>query len=280
LIDLIGASAESSARVFECFFLGLSVGAMAISFQLPKVRNYWRALGLVELGVVILCLPVLRLPEWTDWIWPTLGAAKLVTWQGAAMKTLLSVLVTLPPTVLMGMTLPLAAAAVMRGKPGASNQQVWLYAGNTLGGVFGLGVVVLVLLQFLGVVGSMLAMMALNLTVAATCVWKSRASVAIGNTPPVAKSGLGQVQRLEPETKWPLVMLLAFFSGAGVLSLEVLGLAMANLAAPVAIYPQSGILLSVILLLAVAAWLVPKLEQRIGGPDRLLPSVCVQPGWP
>src|SRR5678809_197536 len=181
LIDLIGASAESSARVFECFFLGLSVGAMAISFQLPKVRNYWRALGLVELGVVILCLPVLRLPEWTDWIWPTLGAAKLVTWQGAAMKTLLSVLVTLPPTVLMGMTLPLAAAAVMRGKPGASNQQVWLYAGNTLGGVFGLGVVVLVLLQFLGVVGSMLAMMALNLTVAATCVWQSRASVAIGN---------------------------------------------------------------------------------------------------
>src|SRR5437588_2044171 len=105
MIDLLGASAESSARVFECFFLGLCLGAAAISTRVSRLRRPWYFLGIIETGVAVLCLPALLLPQWSGWIWPSLGAEKLLGWQGACLKAFLSVVIVLLPAFLMGMTL-------------------------------------------------------------------------------------------------------------------------------------------------------------------------------
>jgi spermidine synthase len=284
MIDLLGASVLSSARVFECFFLGLALGAMSIALLLPGVRRHWRWLGGVELGVAVLCVPVLALPSWTNWMWPTIGPERLVSWEGAAIKTALSAFVLLPPTFLMGMTLPLGAAAALRGKPSAVDREIWLYAGNTLGGVLGLGTVVLVLLWRLGLAGSMVAMIGLNLTASAICFWRDsiepKQASAVSH---LTRSATGGSRVGSGGCPGWLPLGLAFFSGAGILSLEVLGLAMANLAAPVAIYPQAGILTCVILLLSASAWLVPKLggaherrDRRFqAAPPPTLPSVLL-----
>ena len=53
MIDLLGASTETSARVFECFFFGLCSGAAIVSLKLARIRRHWRFLGWVELGVAI-----------------------------------------------------------------------------------------------------------------------------------------------------------------------------------------------------------------------------------
>lgn len=63
LADLLGASTEASARVFECFFLGLCLGAAVVSRVLPRIRHRWYFLASVELGVAILSLPALFLPQ-------------------------------------------------------------------------------------------------------------------------------------------------------------------------------------------------------------------------
>ncbi len=270
MIDLLGASAEASARVFECFFLGLALGAATVSFVLPRVRRPWRALGWVELGVALFCLPALLIPEWTGWIWPTLGAERLLSWPGSVLKTVLSVLIILPPAILMGMTLPLAVSVLGGRLPDLPRREIWLYAVNTLGGVLGLALVVLLLLQWAGAFGSMLAMIALNLAVAAKCFQRHRRKSHLD-----AKDALrAETGPVSPLRFGGVPFFFAFFSGAGVLSLEVLGLAMANLAAPLAIYPQAGILLCVILLLAVAAAAVPKWVRRFGAPGPILP-VCL-----
>jgi len=268
MIDLLGAGPESSARVFECFFLGISSGAAVISLLLPRVRQHWRLLGLLEMGVAVLCLPALLLPEWTGWIWPSLGPDKLMSWQGAALKTGLSVLIMLPPTFLMGMTLPVMASAVVGKGTNASDRQIWLYVANTLGGAFGLALVVLVALDILGASGSMLLTLTINLAVAARCFhrggqgqWRGGATSQAGPYP--------QTSSLDPVPAPALF--LAFISGAGILAVEVLGLAMANLSAPLAIYPQASILVCVILLLAVAGWLIPKGVVIFGEPARILP---------
>ena len=144
LIDLLGASTESSARVFECFFLGLCLGAAVASILLPRIKRHWHVLGAIELGVAVLSIPALLLPEWTAWVWPSLGPERLVGWQGSVLKTVFSMLIILPPTILMGMTLPVLISTVIKPSNDRTRKELVLYAANTLGGVLGLGLVVLV----------------------------------------------------------------------------------------------------------------------------------------
>jgi len=266
MIDLLGASTESSARVFECFFLGLSLGAAFMSFLLPRIRRHWHILGWVELGVAVLSVPALLLPQWTGWIWPDLGPDRLVSWQGSAIKTLLSSFILLPPTFLMGMTLPMLIATVVTANPYDSKREILLYAANTIGGVVGLGVVVLISLHTIGSTGSMLLMMGINVGVAVRCFLRGRRDVV----PAARPESLQSVTRMSLTSIDKLPLIFAFFSGAGVLSLEVLGLALANLSAPLSFYPQGSILICVILLLAAAAWLVAKIRVRPGMPVQIL----------
>src|SRR5215471_12642022 len=57
MMDLLGASAESSARVFECFFLGLCLGAAVVSKRVSRLQRPWFSLGVIETGVAIFSLP-------------------------------------------------------------------------------------------------------------------------------------------------------------------------------------------------------------------------------
>ena len=270
MTDLLGANARSSTRVFECFFLGLALGSALASLVLPRIRRPWRFLGGIELGVAIFCLPVLLLPEWTGWIWPALGPEQLVAWPGTAVKVLLSVFMLLPPTLLMGMSLPVMVSAVCPSEESLSRQALWLYATNTLGGVLGLAVVVGFALQVGGAVGAMLLVIAVNLLVAAKCFSRDRAPLpSPGAIPPRNPGPPGRVER-NGHRGFALSLLVALCSGAGVLALEVLSLQMIDLSAPLAFYPPAAVLFCVILLLGASAALVPLAVRRSGGPDRVL----------
>lgn len=274
MIDLLGASAESSARVFECFFLGLCLGAAAVTSRVSKPRRRWYFLGIIESGVAILCLPALLLPQWSGWIWPSLGAEKLLGWQGACLKAFLSVVIVLLPAFLMGMTLPVAAYTVARAAPQRNADEVRLYAANTLGGVFGLALVVLVFLQLFSVSGSMLAMIGINLIVAGMCFHRNRKDPIV--SAPAYHSPL-KTARVADKRVWVLRLGLVFLSGAGILATEILGLALANLSVPLSFYPQAAILMCVILLLAFAAWLIGRLKIQVSRSPGIL-AVCLAGG--
>ena len=254
LIDLLGASAESTTRVFGCFFLGLALGAAVAARRVGTVRRPWLALAGAECGVALLALPTLFLPQWTGWIWPALGAERLATWPGGAVKLLLSALAIVPPAFCMGHTLPLMAAGWFGRADAADRRGVWLYAVNTLGGASGLLVVAGFALQTLGARGSMTAACAANLAVAAGAFVLDRRTRTTLATADAPASGRAPAAGL---------LLLAFFSGAAVLATEVAATQLVMLVATLSFHAPAAILFSVILLLALAAFAAPMLA-RIG----------------
>lgn len=273
LIDLLGASTESSTLVFECFFLGLALGSACSTPWARRTRHPWRAVALIETGIALLSLPALTLPSWTGWIWPWLGPDRLVSGIGPAVKLTISVLVMIPPTFLMGMTLPLMARAVLAGDRTLGRQGVWLYAANTLGGVVGLLWTTTLMLPWLNVAGSMAVTAALNLLIAGLCVWADRDSAAL--SPPLnAKCDSESVPRgLSVAVLW-----MAFASGAGVLGIEVLSMHLFMQVAPSAIHAVAAVLAAIILLLAVSAFVVPSLAQRYQPARELLVPVLTMAG--
>src|SRR5260370_23355099 len=82
LIDLLGASTESTSRVFGFFFLGLALGSAVAARRINHLVRPWRAVALAEMGIAVFALPMLFLPRCSDWIWPALGMEHLTHWPG------------------------------------------------------------------------------------------------------------------------------------------------------------------------------------------------------
>ncbi len=272
MMDLLGGSAESTVRVFVCFFLGLSLGSAFAALAIKRISRPWRFLAFVELSVALTCVPILLLPYWADLIWPVVGPERLVSASGALIKTGLSLALLVPPTFLMGMTLPIIVSVVCIANDGLSRQALRLYAVNTAGGVVGLVIVTGIAIHKLGVGGSMILLITINAMVALKCYRRSRLGEPVHSTS-------NEVEPAKGQPKWPmqlrLTLAIAAFSGAGVMALEVLTLQLVDLAVPTSFYPPAMVLFCVILLLAEATLLAPKVAQRFGSPQRLLaPSLA------
>lgn len=274
LIDLLGASTTSTTLVFECFFLGLALGAACSTGLARRVQHPWRAVATIEIGIALLSIPALTLPSWTGWIWPWLGPQGLVSTTGTAVKLAISVLVMIPPTFLMGMTLPFMARAVLTGESKLGRQGVWLYSANTFGGVAGLLWTTTVALPWLGVTGSIGLAVAMNILIAALC---------LRMTHPVPESTAAtssKQQAPDPPTSQPgrtpiAMLLMAFASGAGVLGVEVLSMHLFMQVAPSAIHAVAAVLAAIILMLAVSALVTPYLAKKDQAKELLTPVMMV-----
>lgn len=262
LIDLLGASAESSSRVFGFFFLGLAIGSAAAARWLHRVERPWRAVALAEIGVAVFALPMLLLPEWSDWIWPALGMERLAHWPGALVKSIVSAIVILPPAVCMGLVLPLMSHGLLRWTHRLESDGVRIYAVNTLGGAVGLLAAVLCLLPWFGAVTSMACAMALNVAVAAGAFALAKQSAAT-SIPEEQQRSCIVASGKEPVPRALLVV--AFLSATGILAAEVIANQMLMLVGTLSLYAPAAILFAVIFSLAAGAFLAPRLRQRMAG---------------
>jgi len=262
LVDLLGATGEATSRVLGCFFLGLSLGSWIAQRLLGRIKNPWWAFALTELAIAVTAVPAWLLPAWTDWIWPLLGTEHLVGWSGWLIKTLLSGMVVLPPSIAMGMTLPLLAAAALGNKAHLGRHGVWIYAANTLGGTIGLLLAGGYLLQTFGVWGAMATAIAVNVAIGASVLLVRDRSTPQSSQGDVRRQRRRQGKQSTPQaTPEPLpltaAMALAFFSGVCVLALEIHAIAMVGLISPSALQATMATLVTVILMLGLAAAATP-----------------------
>lgn len=273
MIDLLGAGAESSSRVFGVFFLGLAFGSAAAYVLVRRIRSPWLWLGGAELVIALLSLPIYFLPSWSGFIWPSLGPEALVSSWGGGIKLSLSVLLLLPPAFLMGWFLPILAAALLGGEWKLEQQGLRLYGWNTLGGVFGLALTAAVFLPLLGAPGSFAAVLGLNVLTAVGCFHLHRQGAEMA-----AAQSVGQAMKLGRSKARPAVpggvLVLVFLSGFGVLALEVAFLEMIMLVAPLSFYAPAGILFSVILLLALAGFAAGPLQRMAAVPGLVTGSLA------
>lgn len=232
LVDVLGASAGTFARVVGAFFVGLALGGALAALSPARPAHGWRRVVLAELGVAVLALPVLFAVP----IGEELRGAVPAPWLQVGLPFLL----VLPPAVLMGLVLPAAAGSV-----GGRASAVGLYAINTLGGVLGIVLIALLALPRLGTLGSGLLACGCNLVVAAYAGFLARRdwiSALPANAP----------AEPTPETPLPGRRWLAFASGFLVLGLEV---ALQHQFAQIAInsYFSSATVLTFVLVALVAA---------------------------
>jgi len=275
MVDLLGASAGATARVFGCFFLGLALGAILGATVAARTRRPWKWLGVAECAVAVLCLPIVFLPYWADNLWPWLGPDRLMAWPGAALKTILSISLVLPPSLLMGIFIPVAVAGWPRPpSPHAARPDpgLWLYALNTLGAVAGIAAVALWMLPRWGMAGSMLAALALNGVAASICFVLDR--MVFTPLPCVRSSNRVRLAGFPA----PRFLLVAAVSGTLIMGTEVVALMMVQLVAPLSFFAPSAVLAAFILLLALAAFAVAARRKRRDSGEILLSAIAIGSG--
>jgi len=238
------------------------------------MRRPWWILGMMELGIAALAIPVALLPWWTAWLWPALGQDALAGPAGGWVKLAVSLACVLPPSFCMGFFIPVAAHEISRGVNDRGGRALGLYAANTLGGVAGLAVTAGWLIHAFGFLGAMIAAMLANIAVAAGCFWLGRR----GGDAPQHVDAAVEIAR-HPGTGMALsrrgCQALAFFSGMAVLAVEVLLVLLLGLAIPVSFYGPAAMLAVVIFALAVAAGLAALPWCRRRDPAQLVVGVLV-----
>lgn len=271
LLDVIGGTAEASARVLGAFFLGLALGASVATRLVPRVKRPLRTFAWIELVIALLCVPAVILPDLSDALWHWLGPEAFTTSTSAWVEFGLSSAIVIPPAFAMGSTLPLLAAVLTRLSGATSSSGIWLYAANTAGGVLGILAVVNVTLHLLGARGSMLAASSLNVAVAIAAALLARGEAP--RLPPLGNAESSEIRSRSENPRPALVILaLAAFSGVGILAFEIVALHMKLLLATLSFYAPAAILATVIACLVIAAALVPWLSKRFN-PRELIPPL-------
>ncbi len=128
----IGGTTVSLAVLLTAYMGGLCLGSLGLS----RLRTNWSFLGVyaaLEFGVALFGIAVLPLISLLNRIY---FAGALHGMPGMLLRGLVAMVCLLPPTVLMGASLP-ALVRWTKATPSGVSWWGWLYGANTLGAVFG-----------------------------------------------------------------------------------------------------------------------------------------------
>ena len=220
---VLGSTVHAAAAVLGVFMGGLALGSWFFGRIADRPgSNGLRIYGGLELAIGAFALLVLPLMRLSDVIyraaWPAVSdsASGLM-----ALRLLLSVMILIVPSTLMGGTLPVLSRFLVRAGERSGREIGTLYAVNTLGAVFGCFVTGFFLLELLGLRVTIISAAAVNFTVGiAALLWSRRATVTQAEDP-LKKKTASSAERLRPGLA-RLVLALYCASGFAALALEVI----------------------------------------------------------
>jgi spermidine synthase len=219
---LFGANAEAVGLVLAVFMSGLGIGGIAFGRLADRARSPLRLYAGLEALIGLFAVFTAPLLAAVAAAYPRLaaelGGGPVAV---AATKALLATLVLFPPALLMGGTLPALTRALALARGHAPRVVARLYALNLAGAVLGASVTGFVLVERVGLAGSMRLAAGADLAVALTA-W-----LVAGRF--TGKPGLGEDAAVESVTpasalgRLPRVAFLAglFVSGATFMLYEV-----------------------------------------------------------
>ena len=133
----VGSTAVSLGILLATFMGGLCIGSLALPRVLPRLPEYFRhplrTYALIEILIALFGVAEL-------WIVPSIEGAFIsgtaVGFGGMIVRGLIAAACLLPPTILMGASLP-AIVRWFEGTPKGASRWALLYGANTAGAVFG-----------------------------------------------------------------------------------------------------------------------------------------------
>ncbi|MCH8082895.1 MAG: fused MFS/spermidine synthase, partial [Myxococcales bacterium] len=182
---VMGSSIYAFSSMLAAFLLGIALGSVLIGTRLQRLRDPYLvyALGIALLGLLALLTIFLlpRLPSvFTFWV----GTFGVQTGWLIAVQLVLSILVMLPPALVLGALFPLLAG-VLAEDENASTATGDVYFVNTIGSAAGAFAAGFFLIPNLGLRGTLGAAVALNLAVAAVLLLGS-GKARLGRRAPLA----------------------------------------------------------------------------------------------
>src|SRR5215831_5964550 len=125
----IGASAISLGVLLGTYMGGMCLGSLALPRFMSKRQNPLRVYAAIELGIGIFAILVLFAVPYLDQIYAAIASHGL---QGITLRAVLAGICLLPPTVLMGASLP-AIARYVESSPRGVSWMGFLYGSNIVG---------------------------------------------------------------------------------------------------------------------------------------------------
>jgi spermidine synthase len=262
---IFGGTTSAVAMVLAVFMGGMALGS-ALAARRPAGHPL-RAYARVEMAVgatALLALPLLRALPWAY------GLLVARTHLTGALEHLgiaaLAALVLLPPTILLGATVPLAVEFLARAGTDVHAGFGRLYLLNTLGGALGVALAPFVLVPALGVRATLVAAAAASLCVGGVA---RRWSLEIGPLPPRTAGRTEPPANIrEPVPGAALGPALAFASGAATFGVEVLWTRSYALVIGSSVYAFNVMLLAVLLGIATGTAVYARVRERIARPTR------------
>jgi len=231
----VGSSAVSLAVVLAAFMGGLCIGSLALPIWLPTRIHPFRLCAALEIGIGVCGLALL-------WIIPALGHAYAALGGGVAERATLAVVALVPPTMLMGGTLPIAARAASSSASGLA----WLtrcYAANLIGAVVGTVAAGFYLLRLFDVAVATATAAAINVAVAMISLRLAKVLPHADRSAPLrlGKTLVRAASHAPPLHRTPIYVALAL-SGMAALACEVIWTRLLGLVFGATVYAFSLIL--------------------------------------
>lgn len=168
----VGSTTQAASCVIAAFLGGLALGGVLAGKLGARIRKrHLLIYGILELSIAVAAPAVSFLLHDAPSIFVSMSRSMPESSVGlTAARLLLSSILLLPPTILMGMTLPIVVALLSKLFERPAHFFSLLYGSNTLGAVVGTLVAAYLGFPFLGVSGTIFLAAGLNLTVALTAI--------------------------------------------------------------------------------------------------------------
>ncbi|MGH8732216.1 MAG: hypothetical protein ACREVB_00870, partial [Burkholderiales bacterium] len=263
----LGHAAYAQSLVLAVFMGGMAAGAAWCGRRSARLANPLAAYALIEAAIGLAALGFhFVFVGVTDWSYDSLLPGLGNEWLALGAKLLLSCLLILPQSVLLGMTFPLMSAGLARAQRGAAGESVaMLYFTNSLGGAAGVLASGFVLIAWAGLPGTLQAAAVLNLLIAAV-VW-----LLARPAPPFQATS-------NAETDLRLLLAVAFFTGLASFVYEICWIRMLSLVLGASTHSFELMLATFIFGLALGALVVHRRVDATPEPVRLLAWVQVAMG--
>ncbi len=182
---VLGATAVSLAMLLASFMGGMCLGSFGFSHCVSARRHPLRVYAVLELLIAACGVSTL-------WLFPVVGRVychfSLMGSGDLVVRSLMAMLLLLPPTAMMGATLPAVARWVQSNRTGMA-WIGWLYGANTIGAMIGCLLAGMYLLRLYDVFVATYVAAAINVAVAALALQLARRETA-GAMRPVVDPGL------------------------------------------------------------------------------------------
>ncbi len=243
LVLVFGSTTHATSTVLAAFMGGLAAGSLLVGRRGDRFGEPLRVYALLEAAIAVLSVAVLLVIPWLVPLYRLVSSGgdvplSLLT----GVRFALACLVLLPPTALMGATLPILSAHLERkggrqGESAAGSGAGSLYAANTIGAVAGTALAGFALLPALGMMRSALVAAAANLAACVAALRLSRSLAAAGGSTPAvegstpsnapaapdaaARPGPAAGEPALSDARLAILMVAFAASGAGALVFEV-----------------------------------------------------------